>query len=248
MRKRYLIIQKIVLFILFSTSLDGYAQLKPRKIDVQVGLFGSFGAKTLDNTTEVNSVYKSAGYPSLKSSLALSEDGVEIWLNRWYFLFLNSDFKLKKNAESNFESSLSGEGQKLIIGYNLVQGKKIRVYPFVGIGEDEYIIYIDPSNPPTYSNLIVNSPQASVSTSVRNENTGAIGLGLDYKVATLYYDNITFLLGFMGGYHYGSTSAQWRINDQLALNPGSSLSGFEAKVSFKLCYKFVSTKQAGAKP
>ncbi len=225
-----------IFIILFLCSFISVAQTIKKKLDVRVGFVGIQGFRSLTNVGDVNSVFSDATYPPLKSSISLSEAGVGIWLNHWYILAIGSNFQMSKSNLSNLTTSLTGEGFDLFVGYNLIQSKKIRLYPYVGVGDQSYVINIDPANPVAYINLLSNQNQVSIETTVSNEQTGSVGIGLDYIITPLFNNTADLSIALMSGYKYGAGGI-WRVNNQLAVTPPTSLSGMDFRIAVQLRFK-----------
>ncbi|MFM7488694.1 MAG: hypothetical protein ACKO13_17410 [Cytophagales bacterium] len=224
-----------IFFFLVSCGIS--AQEKPTKYNMSVGFVGMQGWRGLTNINNVNTVFSNAGYPSLNSTMSLTEAGVGFWINQLYVLAIGSNCTINKNSSTDFTTSLSGDGFDLVVGYNLIRSEKIRLYPYVGVGYQNIVIDIDPAFPSTYANLLSFKPNlSSIRTTVSKHQTGSIGVGFDYVVASLFNQTSKLSLFFMGGYVYGG-GGTWRINDQLATSPTSSFSGINARLGIQLFFK-----------
>ncbi|MBY0434138.1 MAG: hypothetical protein K2U26_08525 [Cyclobacteriaceae bacterium] len=223
-------------FLLLVSFLTTRSQEKT-KIDVRIGFVGVGGTRTTTNLNAVNSQFNDAGYPSLPSSLSLSQAGVGIWLNRWYVLALQKQFKLHSSSNASYATIGSGDGFDLLFGYNLISSSKIRLYPYIGTGYQNFSLYTDPVNPSSFSSLLSNANQSYFNTTVTNERTGTAGLGFDCIIAHVFNKRGQFSITFMGGYLYGGTSATWRVNNQLAQRPNASFSGIDASFGIQFFVK-----------
>jgi hypothetical protein len=223
----------VILLFIFPAA---HGQLKSMDSEVRVGIVGIQGVRTLTHTDNLNTVFKTAGYPGIKSTISYSQAGVGLWANRWYILAIQSNYQSQETARGNFVTSISGDGFDLLIAYAVLRSTKIRFYPYMGVGFSNYAVNIDPVNPPLISSLLGAPISNSIPIDVKNENCGSIGLGLDYRIASLFKNMAALSIAAMGGYYYGA-SGQWRVNSQLASDPQSSLSGLDGKLAIQLFFK-----------
>ncbi|MFM8739012.1 MAG: hypothetical protein ACKOC0_02275, partial [Cytophagales bacterium] len=69
---------------------------------MSVGFVGMQGWRGLTNINNVNTVFSNAGYPSLNSTMSLTEAGVGFWINQLYVLAIGSNCTINKNSSTDF--------------------------------------------------------------------------------------------------------------------------------------------------
>lgn len=198
---------------------------KKEMSNIQITLNGGQGLLYLSNFEDINSNFQIVGYPAINKPLSKTVGGVGVWINRFYFQAGENTFSVKKLSSSNYTSKMKGSSFELYAGYNILRSQKLKLFPYVGVGNLNTTIYIDPNNPPVFA-AVLSNPSTSGSTKITTSDisSGLIGVGVDWKLMTFLNNLMELSASFRGGYQYCS-SEDWRVNDQLTTSPLSNYSG-----------------------
>ena len=187
--------------------------------------------------SDVNSILKNNGFPSLSKNMVSVNFGFGITIDRLSFQFLLKQYRMFKQSNDNTSTTGQGIGSEVRVQYNIMKPGRIYLSPYAGFGRQDYEFRFDSQSPRNLNSALQAGAFPANSSKLDSYETivtTGVSVGIIKRKATT---RLGYKLGLQAGYQFAGNGA-WRLNDELVQGPNSSFGGIDIKIEAVIFCEF----------